>query len=319
MRATIHNSRRGKNGVFSSRHNDRNFNINNANHINSKHSKNNVYWHWLQSTHPQMTFEQAESCFYKQYIQQHLDVQNSKYIANRHMDKVKTMDEYRNSAQTCPEEVIWMIGKKGDTIPAKMLANIVQEQINWEQRTFPGIRVLDVAVHMDEQGAPHIHERRAWVYTDKYGNLAIGQNKSLEQMGIELPNPNKPKSRYNNRKQTFSRLCREHFLYLCKQHGLEINEIPRETSRSGKDLLEYQSLQEREKINFLQYELKQLTRKKNALLYQIDVKTEKLNSLNEECNKVQSQLLSLTDFLHDAEQRKAFNIFYERQHERSRF
>lgn len=77
------------------------------------------------------------------------------------------MDEYRKSPQTCPEEVILQIGKMGDTIPADMMARIIQEQINWEQQQFPGVKVLDVALHMDEQGAPHIHERRAWVYTDK--------------------------------------------------------------------------------------------------------------------------------------------------------
>lgn len=63
------------------------------------------------------------------------------------------MDEYRKSPQTCPEEVILQIGKMGDTIPADMMARIIQEQINWEQQQFPGVKVLDVALHMDEQGA----------------------------------------------------------------------------------------------------------------------------------------------------------------------
>lgn len=151
------------------------------------------------------------------------------------------MDEYRRSPQTCPEEVILQIGKAGDTIPADMMARIIQEQINWEQQTFPGVRVLDVALHMDEQGAPHIHERRAWVYTDKDGNLAISQNKSLEQMGVELPNPNKPRGRFNNRKQTFSKRCREHLLQICREHGLEIEEMPQEKSKSGRTLEDYQA------------------------------------------------------------------------------
>lgn len=151
------------------------------------------------------------------------------------------MDEYRKSPQTCPEEVILQIGKRGDTIPADMMARIIQEQINWEQKTFPGVKVLDVALHMDEQGAPHIHERRAWVYTDKAGNLAISQNKSLEQMGVELPNPNKPRSRFNNRKISFSRMCREHLLQICREHGLEIEEIPQENSKSGRTLEDYQA------------------------------------------------------------------------------
>lgn len=140
-----------------------------------------------------------------------------------------------------------MIGKAGDTIPADMMARIIQEQINWEQEKFPGIKVLDVALHMDEQGAPHIHERRAWVYTDKDGNLAISQNKSLEQMGIELPNPNRPRGRFNNRKQTFSRMCREHLLQICREHGLEIEEIPQEKSRSGLSHVAYMTRQEEEK------------------------------------------------------------------------
>ena len=151
------------------------------------------------------------------------------------------MDEYRRSPQTCPEEVILQIGKMGDTIPADMMARIIQEQINWEQQQFPGVKVLDVALHMDEQGAPHIHERRAWVYTDKDGNVAISQNRSLEQMGVELPNPNKPRSRFNNRKMTFSRMCREHLLQICREHGLEIEAIPQEKSLSGRTLEDYKA------------------------------------------------------------------------------
>lgn len=157
------------------------------------------------------------------------------------------MDEYRKSPQTCPEEVILQIGKMGDTIPADMMARIIQEQINWEQQQFPGVKVLDVALHMDEQGAPHIHERRAWVYTDKNGNTAISQNKSLEQMGVELPNPDKPRGRFNNRKQTFSKMCREHLLQICREHGLEIEEIPQEKSRSGLSHVAYMTRQEEEK------------------------------------------------------------------------
>lgn len=238
MRATIHNGRTSHLGAFTPKHNDRNFDINHAEHIDPERVKNNRYWNW---TGKEITFEAAEQAFYEKYIRKHLDAQNARYRAQRHAERAKTMDEYRRSPQTCPEEVILQIGKLGDTIPADMMARIIQEQINWEQKTFPGVKVLDVALHMDEQGAPHIHERRAWVYTDKAGNLAISQNKSLEQMGIELPNPNKPRSRFNNRKMSFSRMCREHLLQICREHGLEIEEIPQEKSRSGRTLEDYQA------------------------------------------------------------------------------
>lgn len=239
MRATIHNGRTGKDGAYNTKHNDRQFDIKNAEHIDPERVKNNRYWNW--TGNPETTFEAAEAAFYEKHIKQHLDAQNARYRAQRHAERAKTMDEYRKSPQTCPEEVILQIGKMGDTIPADMMARIIQEQINWEQQQFPGVKVLDVALHMDEQGAPHIHERRAWVYTDKNGNVAISQNRSLEQMGVELPNPNKPRSRFNNRKMTFSRMCREHLLQICREHGLEIEEIPQEKSLSGRTLEDYKA------------------------------------------------------------------------------
>lgn len=238
MRATIHNGRASHLGAFTPKHNDRSFNISHAEHIDPERVKLNRYWNW---TGKEMTFEDAERTFYEKHIRQHLDAQNARYRAQRHAERVKSMDEYRRSPQTCPEEVILQIGKLGDTIPADMMARIIQEQINWEQQQFPGVKVLDVALHMDEQGAPHIHERRAWIYTDKDGNLAISQNRSLKQMGVELPNPDKPRSRFNNRKQVFSRMCREHLLQICREHGLEIEEIPQEKSRNGRTLDDYKA------------------------------------------------------------------------------
>lgn len=238
MRATIHNGRTSHLGAFTPKHNDRSFNIKNAEHIDPERVKNNRYWNW---TGKEISFEDAEIAFYEKHISAHLEAQNARYRAQRHAERAKTMDEYRRSPQTCPEEVILQIGKLGDTIPADMMARIIQEQINWEQKQFPGVKVLNVALHMDEQGAPHIHERRAWVYTDKDGNLAISQNKSLEQMGVELPNPDRPRGRFNNRKQVFSRMCREHLLQICREHGLEIEEIPQEKSRSGRTLEDYQA------------------------------------------------------------------------------
>ena len=239
MRATIHNGRTSKDGAYNTKHNDRQFDIRNAEHIDPERVKDNRYWNW--TGNPETTFEAAEQAFYERHIRKHLDAQNARYKAQRHAERAKTMDEYRRSPQTCPEEVILMIGKAGDTIPADMMARIIQEQINWEQKQFPGVRVLDVALHMDEQGAPHIHERRAWVYTDKDGNSAISQNKSLEQMGVELPNPDRPRGRFNNRKQTFSRMYREHLLQICREHGLEIEEIPQEKSLSGRTLEDYKA------------------------------------------------------------------------------
>lgn len=323
MRATIHNGRASHLGAFTPKHNDRNFNINHAEHIDPERVRFNRYWNWTGS--PETTFEAAEAAFYEKHIRQHLDAQNARYRAQRHAERVKTMDEYRKSPQTCPEEVILQIGKLGDTIPADMMARIIQEQINWEQKQFPGVKVLDVALHMDEQGAPHIHERRAWVYTDKDGNTAISQNKSLEQMGVELPNPDRPRGRFNNRKQTFSRMCREHLLQICREHGLEIEETPQEKSRSGLSHIAYIIRQEEEKANNLYSISSQLENKIHTLQTnerQLDSCIKKKNlEYRNICNNLltaEKELDIVRDFLTKTEQRRLFQIYQQKEHERTR-
>ena len=124
MRATIHNGRTSHLGAFTPKHNDRSFNISHAEHIDPERVKLNRYWNW---TGKEITFEDAERAFYEKYIRQHLDAQNARYRAQRHAERAKTMDEYRRSPQTCPEEVILQIGKLGDTIPADMMARIIQD------------------------------------------------------------------------------------------------------------------------------------------------------------------------------------------------
>lgn len=323
MRATIHNGRTGKDGAYNTRHNDRQFDISHAEHIDPERMKDNRYWNW--TGNPETTFEAAEQAFYEKHIQKHLDAQNARYKAQRHAERAKTMDEYRKSPQTCPEEVILQIGKLGDTIPADMMARIIQEQINWEQQQFPGVKVLDVALHMDEQGAPHIHERRAWVYTDKDGNTAISQNKSLEQMGVELPNPDRPRGRFNNRKQTFSRMCREHLLQICREHGLEIEEIPQEKSRSGLSHIAYMNRQEEEKTNNLYSISSQLENKIHTLQTnerQLDSCIKKKNlEYRNICNNfltAEKELDIVRDFLTKTEQRRLFQIYQQKEHERTR-
>lgn len=323
MRATIHNGRTSHLGAFTPRHNDRNFNISHAEHIDPEKVKNNKYWNW--TGNQETTFEAAEAAFYEKHIRQHLDAQNARYRAQRHAERTKTLDEYRRSPQTCPEEVILQIGKLGDTIPADMMARIIQEQINWEQKQFPGVKVLDVALHMDEQGAPHIHERRAWVYTDKDGNTAISQNKSLEQMGVELPNPDRPRGRFNNRKQTFSKRCREHLLQICREHGLEIEEIPQEKSQSGLSHIAYMTRQEEEKTNNLYSISSQLENKIHALQInerQLDSRIKKKNlEYRNICNNLltaEKELDIVGDFLTKTEQRRLFQIYQQKEHERTR-
>lgn len=256
MRVTTHNGRSGKNGVYCTKHNDRNFNIENAPHINPEKISENFYWHCYQENCPDMTFDEAEKKFYEENFKQALDAQNDRYKKSGHKERMKTIEDYRKSKLTCPEETILQIGKMGDTVDKDLLIKICDDYLEWEYKTFPNVQILNMAVHTEEQGAPHIHVRKVWVANSKDG-LIVGQNKALEEMGIKLPNPNKKRDRYNNPKVTYTKMCREHMIETCKKYGLDIQETPETTSKKTLELIEYKRQQEELKLQELQEQLEQ--------------------------------------------------------------
>lgn len=323
MRATLHSGRVGKDGVFSSRHNDRNFDTR-AEHIDPERSKDNFYWHCMMPERPEMTFDEVEDEFYKQHFSSHLNAQHGRYMAQRHAERCRTIDDMRKSPRTCPEEVILQIGTVHDGIPARMLKNIALEYIQWEEKTFPGVRTLDIALHQDEQGGAHIHQRRVWIAHDKDGYEMVSQTKALQEMDIQRPDPTRPEGRYNNRKQVFTQICREKFVEICIEHGLEIETEPREHSRSGRTLEEYKALQEKEKAcafsdisKHLSAQVDEMTREKNLLYTQIEIGREKKRQLNRECDEMKKNLDRAGEYLHRAEMREAFCIL-NRERERVR-
>lgn len=242
MRMTIHNARTSKKfGAFTPKHNDRNFNIKNAEHINPERTGGNIYWNWTGKS--DISFEDAEKLFYEQHCRTHLDAKNARYVAQRHPERVRTMDEYRSNPRTCPEETILMIGNKDEYIPPQTLRAICEKLKDWEETSIPGLTVLNLALHVDEQGAPHIHMRRAWIYRDENGTESISQGKTLEKAGIPLPHPDKPQGRNNNRKQIFSKQERQALYEICRGYGLEnlLEMQPREKSKSGRELEDYKA------------------------------------------------------------------------------
>ena len=255
MRATQHNGRAGKHGVYSAKHNDRKFEVENAEHIDAERSDGNRYWQWDKTAG---SFEEAEARFYEQHFSESLEQRNASYERQRHAERCQTMEDYRKNEKSCPEETILQVGKEGQTIDSDLLWKIAVDQINWEQKQYPNCKLLDVALHVDEQGAPHIHERKVWIGHDSHGQEVVGQAKALKEMGIEAPDPSKKISRTNNPKQTYSRECREHLLEVCRSYGLEIETEPLEPSKSGLSLLEYQRQQEQEKIQQLEHQQEQM-------------------------------------------------------------
>ena len=243
MRMTIHNGRAGKDGAYNPRHNDRQFDISHAEHIDPERVKSNIYWNWTGD--PGKTFEAAEAAFYEEHCREYLDAVNRRHREQRHPERVRDMDAYRTARQTCPEETLLMIGNKDEHLPPKTLRAICEDLRNWEENTVPGLRVLDMALHVDEQGAPHIHMRKAWIHRDENGIESIAQSKTLQAAGIPLPHPDKPAGRHNNRKQSFSAMERQALYEICRGYGLEslLETKPRERSRSGREFEDYKAEQ----------------------------------------------------------------------------
>lgn len=246
MRMTIHNGRAGKNGTYSPKHNDRNFDISSAEHIDPERMPGNVYWNW---TGENVSFEDAEKKFYEEHCREYLDAVNRRHREQRHPERVRDMDTYRTARQTCPEETLFMIGNRDEHLPPKTLRAICEKLKDWEESTVSGLKVLDMALHVDEEGAPHIHMRKAWIYRDENGIESIAQSKTLQAAGIPLPHPDKPAGRHNNRKQVFSAMERQALYEICRGYGLEslLETKPRERSRSGREFEDYKAEQAEER------------------------------------------------------------------------
>ena len=243
MRTTLHNGRKNRQGqAYRASHNDRKFDLDKAEHINQERTKENVYWHYLQNENPDMDFTTAEKTFYEQHFSESLEARNKSYMQHGNSKQVKSMEQYMQ--EHCPEETIWMIGNSDAMLPVKFLQNIWKEQKAWMESEFPQMKILDFAIHVDEQGQNHLHERHVFIGHDKTGREVVGQNKALAEMGVSAPNPQKPTGRHNNAKMTYTAKCREHFQEICKRHGLEIEMQPRERSEMGLTQAEYKTRQE---------------------------------------------------------------------------
>ena len=233
MKATRHNGRAGKKGTYNVKHNDRNFDVKNSEHIDESRVAQNVYWDCYQGycfagseESRQYTFSEVERAYYFEHYGDHVEAQNERNEAARHKERNRTIDDVLKNKNTCPEESVLQLGNIDGTVPASVLAQISAEYFEeFDKRFGSHIHILDWALHLDET-TPHIHERHVFDALNKYGEICPQQDKALEELGFELPDPTKPKGRYNNRKMSFDAECRKMFLEICHRHGLEIDMEP---------------------------------------------------------------------------------------------
>lgn len=294
MRMTQHNARRRKDGsAFSVEHNDRRFDLSKAEHIDQDRLENNRYWdittrndiemaydHYKRST---VSFKDSERREYEIAYGDALRAQNEKHELSRHRERICTIDDWLEKKYP-PEETILQLGSSKDGFEdIDKLWELAIRQAQWEQEHY-NVRYLNMALHADEQGAPHVHMRKMWLGTDKNGRCVPSQNKALTD--VERPDPNKPMTRWNNPKMSYSRACREHTLELCHELGLEIELEPLEHSRTGLSQEEYKARQEQERAELARQELERTQQENIELLRQIEGIQLQLDKTQQELKRI---------------------------------
>lgn len=141
------------------------------------------------------------------------------------------------------------------------MLNIVTEFIEERKDKYgEHVHVLDWALHLDES-TPHIHECHVFDCENKYGEIAPQQEKALETLGFELPDPDKPLSRRNNRKITFDAACRKMLFEIAKRHGLELEEEAEYGNRKYLEKQDFILAKQNEQLAAQQSKLDELTLK----------------------------------------------------------
>lgn len=236
MRTTYHNGRTHRNGkTYSKKHNDRNFETQ-TEHIDPTRTHLNILWTWNNAA----TIEEAEEAIYEYFREQWKET-NEKYKKNRHPDRCKPFKDWCKQRIHAPEETIQQIGKMEEHTDRKTLLDCLYEYFKfmnkWNNEHGKPFKLLNFAVHFDEKGAPHCHYRKLWIYLNKdKKRYEIGQEKALQQAGINPPYPDLPISNRNNRKITFDRIMREKWQEIAISHGLEIEIEPLPENEVGKPL-----------------------------------------------------------------------------------
>lgn len=234
QRVSRHNGRAGKSGAYSSKHNDRKFDAENADHIDSSRMHLNMYWDYqngLRSHEEQEhgdypSFADVEKQFYTERYSAYIDGQHERNRKNGQSKRNRTVEDLLKDKRTCPEETIYQIGKQGSETPPSVLLEVLNDyHVRFNERFGEHVHIIDWALHLDET-TPHVHERHVFDVVNKYGEVELKQEKALAELGISRPKSGKDSGQYNNRKMAFDAICRDMFITACKEHGLEIEEEP---------------------------------------------------------------------------------------------
>ncbi len=296
MRGTRHNGRSGKDGVYNPKHNDRNFDIGNSDHIDPGRIDNNIYWDCYQGYYREedkrerkiLSFSEIEKQYYSEHYGDFISGQNERNIKARHPDRCRTLEDLLEDKRIVPEETIYQLGTIDESESAETLLEIFEDfQKEFKERFGDHIHTIDWALHTEE-GTPHIHERHVFDVTNRYGELQPKQDAALEELGFELPDQEKKRSRNNNRKISFDMTARALFFEVCERHKVHLIEEP---SYGGREYLEKQ--------DYIRMKQKDEIARQDQ---EINKKSQKITDQKKEISRKEARLEELTLKIEDVDQ-----------------
>lgn len=87
------------------------------------------------------------------------------------------------------------------------------------------------------------------------------QEKALEELGFELPDPTKKQGRHNNRKMTFDSACRAMLFDIAQKHGLHLEQEPEYGGRAYLEKQDFILAKQKEQMEVQEQKLEELTLK----------------------------------------------------------
>ena len=271
IKASMHAGRTG-NPI----HNDRTYDYSKDAHIDAEKVKNNIHM-----SYKNLSFKEAEKEFYSDHYKKSMMRKNKRYRKNGQRTKCKTIGSMLTGRNSRPEEVILQIGDMREHPDDETFKACVNDFMEKLKEFSSNYHVIDIAVHLDES-TPHAHIRGVYDYTDEHGDISIGQEKALKELGIPLPDPSAPEGRNNNRKMVFHRELRETWYDICETRGIKIDRAPDIKNQEHYRIPELVIKRQQEEIERQQQEIASLSAELSRYKEEVEQVMEILKDAEEE-------------------------------------
>ena len=205
---------------YSQEHNDREFESDNALHIDPEREPENLYWNcydgyyrrptpydrkttkptkdretdtWLEkygvtdTKEKPLRFKDAELRFVHEHFAAAIDHQNAKHRRAGNTDRILDTDDpamWKEWLKTHPpQELLLQIGSRDDSVTPDILEKITPDLLNKLKEQYNFVAV-NFAIHCDEDGAPHVHVRGYYIGLDENGLEIASRNAALTQRSV---------------------------------------------------------------------------------------------------------------------------------------